>query len=48
MNSFVTQLLAETLLKLVLTHQRNIEVVRTYEKACKGKHETAHLLRYVP
>ena len=48
MQSNVTELLAETLLKMILTHQRNIEVVRTYEKATKGRHELAHILRYVP
>ena len=48
MHSNVASLLAETNLKMVLTHQRNLEIVRTYEKATKGKHETAHILRYVP
>lgn len=48
MHSNVACLLAETLLKMVLTFQRNIEVVRTYERATKGRHETAHVLRYVP
>ena len=33
---------------MILTHLRNLETVRTYEKNCKGKHETAHILRYVP
>ena len=48
MHSNVACLLAETLLKMVLTFQRNTEIVRTYEKATKGRHETAHVLRYVP
>ena len=48
MHSNVACLLAETILKMVLTHQRNLEIVRTYEKSTKGKHETAHILRYVP
>ena len=48
MHSNVTSLLAETLLKIVLTHLRNIEVTRTYEKNTKGRHETQHVLRYVP
>ena len=33
---------------MVLTHLRNIEIVRTYKKATKGRHETSHILRYVP
>ena len=48
MHSNVACLLAETLLKMILTHQRNLEIVRTYERNTKGRHETAHLLRYVP
>lgn len=32
MHSNVANLLAETLLKMVLTHARNVEVTRTYEK----------------
>ena len=46
--SNVAGLLAQTILKMVLTHQRNIEVIRSYEKATKGRHETAHVLQYVP
>lgn len=48
MHSNVANLLAETLLKMVLTHARNVEVTRTYEKQTKGRHETQHVLRYVP
>lgn len=48
MASNVPSLLAETFLQMVLTHLRNMETVRTYQKNCKGKHETAHVLRYVP
>ena len=48
MHSNVACLLAETILKMVLTFQRNLEIVRTYERATKGRHETAHALRYVP
>jgi hypothetical protein len=48
MHSNVTSLLAETILKMILTHARNIEVTRTYEKQTKGRHETQHVLRYVP
>ena len=48
MHSNVACLLAETLLKMVLTCQRNVEIKRTYERATKGRHETAHILRYVP
>ena len=48
MHSNVAHLLAETLLKMVLTFQRNLEIVRSYERATKGRHETAHVLRYVP
>jgi len=48
MHSNVTSLIAQTLLKMVLTHARNVEVTRTYEKQTKGRHETAHVLRYVP
>lgn len=48
MASNVPSLLAETLLKMVLTHLRNVEIVRTYEKNSKGRHETEHILRYVP
>ena len=48
MHSNVACLLAETLLKMVLTYQRNVEIKRTYERSTKGRHETAHVLRYVP
>ena len=48
MHSNVACLLAETLLKMVLTYQRNVEIVRTYEKATRGRHETEHVLRFVP
>ena len=48
MHSNVACLLAESLLKMVLTYHRNVEIKRTYEKATKGRHETAHVLRYVP
>ena len=46
--SDVARIIAETILRMVLTHQRNIEITRSYEKATKGRHETAHILRYVP
>lgn len=48
MHSNVAKLLSETLLMMVLTHQRNLEIVRTYEKNTKGRHETSHVLRYLP
>ena len=48
MHSNVACLLAETLLKMVLSHQRNQQIVRTYERSTKGKHEKSHVLRYVP
>ena len=48
MQSNVSTLLTETLLKMVLTHLRNLEIVRTYIRSTKGRHETADVLRYVP
>ena len=48
MHSNVANLLAESLLKMVLTHARNVEVTRTYKKNTKGRHETQHVLSYVP
>ena len=48
MHSNVAQLLAETFLRMVLTYQRNIEIIKTYEMATKGRHNGSHILRYVP
>ena len=48
MHSNVAQLLSETFLKMILTHQRNIEILKTYKMATKGKHDEKHILQYVP
>ena len=48
MHSNVARLLAETFLRMVLTFQRNEEIVKTYEMATKGRHNGSHILRYVP
>ena len=33
---------------MILTHQRNTEILKTYESATKGKHNGSHILRFVP
>lgn len=46
--SHVPVLISQTLLNLVLNHQRNKEIRRTYEKATKGKHMGSEILRFLP
>ena len=48
MHSNVAQLLAETFLKMILTFQRNTEILRTYDMATRGQHNGQHILRFVP
>ena len=46
--SHIPVLISQTLLSLVLNHQRNKEIRRTYEKATKGKHIGSEILRFLP
>ena len=46
--SHVPALISQTLLGLILNHQRNKEIRRTYEKATKGKQVGSELLRFLP
>ena len=48
LSSHVPRLLSETILKIVLNHQRNKEIRRTYAHATKGQHLGSELMRYIP